>query len=255
MLKVAIRCTATWDGDATFTYLGESAVLSDKRSNADDKGYTVVDPQESFNFADHCFGTWQVDKCMDVEVTYEFDITNTYTIPQALFYDKRENQNLQVTVKNSKDGETFKNNYGSLLDETHNSIIQPKQTQRIFPRGEDSEKQTFTINTCDEGGMNFADFRIKMTLGIFCNYDEGTCNHGNNGNLANRCKSMNCDIHDFYHRLLILSLYQAEPQIPFHLCMLLPQQQHRLLLPISLKLLIVLNQSSLRLQDLSSIKQ
>ena len=188
LLKVAIKCTATWNGDATFTYLGESAVLSDKRSNADDKGYTVVDPQESFNFADHCFGTWQVDKCMDVEVTYEFDITNTYTIPQALFYDKRENQNLQVTVKNSKDGKTF-NNYGSLLDETHDNKIQPKHTKFIAPRvgGENSKKQTFKINTCKEGGMNFAAIRIKMTLGIFQN-STGFVNHGNNGNLANRCK-------------------------------------------------------------------
>ena len=117
---------------------------------------------------------------MDVDVTYDFTITNTYTIPQAIFYDKRKKQMLQVTVKNSGDADAF-NNYGSLLDDIHSHFIQPNQTKRIG-------NKTFTINTCDEGGMNFADFRIKMTLGIFCNYEDGTCNHGNNGNLANRCK-------------------------------------------------------------------
>ena len=123
---------------------------------------------------------------MDVKVTYEFTITNTYTIPQRIYNHKElpPKKRPQITVKNSGDSDTF-NNYAYLLEENHDTTIDFKRAHSISPRvdGVNSEKQTFTINTCDGGGMNYAEFRIKMTLGIFNK-------HGNNGNLANRCKSI-----------------------------------------------------------------
>ena len=168
------------DDEATFKYLGESDVLTASRDKAVENKNFVKPALDSYNFRDHCFGKWEINKCVNVTVTYDFTITNTYTIPQKIFYDDRKSQKLQVTVKNSKDADVF-NNYGSLLEENHNKTIGVKKIHRLGDV--DPKKQTFTINTCDEDGMNYAAFRIKMTLGIFND-------HGNNGNLANRCKSI-----------------------------------------------------------------
>ncbi|GFH54767.1 hypothetical protein CTEN210_11243 [Chaetoceros tenuissimus] len=187
--EVGIECRATWnDDDVTFTYDGESDVLTEARGKVAD-GSTVKAPfpQAPPNFREHCFGEWQVNKCVDILVTYTFTIKNTYSIPQAIFYDLKdvEKKKIHVTLKNSNDTSTF-DNYGSILKNTHSHIIQPNQTMHL-------EEQTFTINTCDESNdnTNAAAFRNKMTLGIFCNYGNAThnatCNHGNNGNLANRC--------------------------------------------------------------------